>query len=73
MMFQWRVIMDWCRSVYLAEKSKISTSLNKIKRLHLCMGVCVCACLFLSMCAWVIPTTTSSLLYLLMSAFGCMS
>lgn len=41
MMFQWRVIIDGCRSVHLAEKSKISTSLNKIKRLHLCMGVCV--------------------------------
>lgn len=46
MMFQWRVIMDWCRSVYLAEKSKISTSLNKIKRLHLCMGMCVCVPFF---------------------------
>lgn len=32
MMFQWRVIMDGCRSVHLAEKSKISTSLI----------VCVC-------------------------------
>lgn len=49
MMFQWRVIMDGCHSVHLAEKSKISTSLNKIKRLHLCMGVCVLCFVYVCM------------------------